>query len=89
MNFGEWFGLILFLLAFVITGDVLGYDAWRKWVWHIPTISWLQWVALREWWYHGQPFPWLVMILPAGVGLQAVGLMIHFLSGLGRGGVGK
>ena len=87
MNAGEWFGLVLMITAFVITGAVLTYDGYRVWVQHTPSISWLQWEALRAWWAGRGVFPPLVLLLPAGVGLQSFGLFIHFLAGLLKGGV--
>lgn len=92
MNVGEWAGLILSLLALVITIVVFIYDAIRKWYWKIPTISWDQWVALRAWrdsGYKFRNFPMLVALLPIGMSLQAIGILIHFLAGLQKKGLQK
>ncbi len=76
----HWIGLILMLLSLTVTIIVLLYDAYRKWVLHIPTISRGIWDDLTRWQAGQGPFPWRAIWLIAGMALMPIGLAIHFFA---------
>jgi hypothetical protein len=83
MNRGETLGLVWMLAALAITAVVLSFDGLAEKLGY-ETISDRVWLKLQAWWYEGASFPWLALILPAGVSQQTVGLLIHFFAGLYR-----
>ena len=80
MNFWEWFGLILFVLPWLITGIVDRVDLWL-FITGYTTISEYVWKDWDAWKAGTGKFPWRIIYLPLGVMLSGVGLFIHFVGG--------
>jgi hypothetical protein len=77
MTWGEWLGLILFVVPVPIILLVDWHDLWL-FATGRETISEYIWAA-RDLWRAGQgPFPWRSVYLPALVSLMPIGLWIHF-----------
>lgn len=88
MNAWERRGLELAVVALVITIAIAIYDVIR-YLCGLQTISeniWANLVTWRSGGYRFSEFPVLTILLPAGVSLQAVGLLVHLAAGLLPGG---
>lgn len=77
MTWGEWIGLVLFILPILIVLGVDNVDLWLL-VTGQETISEYVWAA-RDLWRQGLgPFPWRSIYLPGLVNVSGIGLFIHF-----------
>jgi hypothetical protein len=81
MNRGETAGLVLMLVALGITILILLYDLYLARTGQ-QTISQGLWIKLSAWSAGTGPFPWMTLILPAGISVQSLGLLLHFFAGM-------